>query len=183
MGEVRLSWHKPGQIDPEVYGMFGRKWRSGRDRKSSLCGDASEIFLYFCMRCLALISLPTRRASVCGFLHEASVAVDFSFSSLSLCDIVYREKITNVNLIFDFKRGYCDTFCYCILSVCCRLSSHALEASIRFFPFHDICKMARHWFVTYSSPEIWGATSREMPFIQLRKSHLDQSIDASRPHI
>lgn len=37
-----------------------------------------EEFLYFCMRRLALISLPMRRASVCGFLHEANVAVDFS---------------------------------------------------------------------------------------------------------
>lgn len=33
-----------------------------------------------------------RRASVCGFLHEANVAVVFSFSSLSLCDIVYWEQ-------------------------------------------------------------------------------------------
>lgn len=47
-----------------------------------------EDFLYFCMHRLALISLPMRRASVCGFLHEANVAVDSSFSSLSLCDIV-----------------------------------------------------------------------------------------------
>lgn len=50
------------------------------------------------MHCLALISLPMRRASVCGFLHEANVAVVFSFSSLSLCDIVYWEKNNNTNV-------------------------------------------------------------------------------------
>lgn len=73
-----------------------------------------EDFLYFCMHCLALISLPIRRASVCGFLHEANVAVDSSFSSLSLCDIVYWEKTVQCEqkkkvFIFYFKRGYCDT--------------------------------------------------------------------------
>lgn len=78
-------------------------------------------FLYFCMRCLALIPLPMRRASVCGFLHEANVAVVFSFSLLSLCDIVYWEKKykceqKTCSFIFYFKRGYCDTVCYCHLS-------------------------------------------------------------------
>lgn len=37
-----------------------------------------EIFLYFCMRCLALISLPNAACPVyVVFLHEANVAVDF----------------------------------------------------------------------------------------------------------
>lgn len=62
-----------------------------------------------------------RRASVCGFLHEANVAVDFSFSLLSLCDIVYWEtnKQKNIQMWTKknyFKRGYCDTVCYRHLS-------------------------------------------------------------------
>lgn len=73
----------------------------GEDRNLFFCEEMRCIgdFLYFCMRCLALISLPMRRASVCGFLHEANVAVDFSFSSLSLCDIVYWEKKQNKKTI------------------------------------------------------------------------------------
>jgi len=62
-----------------------------KSREVSSCEEMSCIgdFLYFCMRCLAFISLPMRRASVCGFLHEANVAVDLFFSLLSLCDIVF----------------------------------------------------------------------------------------------
>lgn len=82
-------WRQQWQNVPEVSlrrGMFSGKWW----KRQNFCEETSCIgdFLYFCMRCLALISLPMRRASVCGFLHEANVAVDFSFSSLSLCDIV-----------------------------------------------------------------------------------------------
>ena len=102
----------------------GAGWQT--EKSFFVCEEMSCIgdFLYFCMRCLALISLPMRRASVCGFLHEANVGVDFSFSSLSLCDIVYWEKKQKLMIqmwtkkksfyfIFYFKRGYCDTVCYC----------------------------------------------------------------------
>lgn len=52
------------------------------------------------------------------FLHEANVAVDYSFSLLSLCDIVYWETKKKKHFKceqkrFYFKRGYCDTVCYC----------------------------------------------------------------------
>lgn len=71
------------------------KWSFGRARRhvrlflwTTRCiGD----FLYFCKRCLALISCLSG-VPVYVVLHEANVAVDFSFSSLSLCDIVYWEK-------------------------------------------------------------------------------------------
>lgn len=72
------------------------------------------------MRCLALISLPMRRASVCGFLHEANVAVDFSFSSLSLCDIVYWEKkqqtIQCEQFLFWFSKE--DTVIRFVVAIC-----------------------------------------------------------------
>ena len=76
--------------DPLAVGVRQDVAQVEKTEKLSFCEETSCIgdFLYFCMRCLALISLPMRRASVCGFLHEANVAVDFSFSSLSLCDIV-----------------------------------------------------------------------------------------------
>lgn len=85
------------------------------------CEEISCIgdFLYFCMRCLALISLPMRRASVCGFLHEANVAVNFSFSSLSLCDIVYwgKKNNTNVNKFFFFISKE-DTVIRFVIAIC-----------------------------------------------------------------
>lgn len=56
---------------------------------------ALEIFYIFV--CIVLLwSLAYLACQCMCFLHEANVAVDFSFSSLSLCDIVYWEK-KNVN--------------------------------------------------------------------------------------
>lgn len=64
---------------------------------------ALEIFLYFCKRCLALISCLSG-VPVYVVLHEANVAVDFSLSSLSLCDIVYWEKCEVFISVFFFQK-------------------------------------------------------------------------------
>lgn len=105
------------------------------------------------MRCLALISLPMRRASVCGFLHEANVAVDFSFSSLSLCDIVYWEKKTNTNvnkkvfILFFISKE--DTVIRFVIAIC-----HDPPEELPFFLFFSkISKCSSSVFPRILTPE------------------------------
>lgn len=73
-----------------------------------------------------------RRASVCGFLHEANVAVDFSFSLLSLCDIVYWEtnKQKNIQMWTKKKNSKEDTVIQFVIAIC-----HNREELLFFPPF------------------------------------------------
>lgn len=168
-------------------------------------------FLYFCMRCLAFISLPMRRGSVCGFLHEANVAVDFSFSSLSLCDIVYWEKNnkTNVNkkflfyflfqkrilwygLLLPFVMILMKNFCVSFVKMLF-LSSHTDSWKalpfILYFPFF-LWRLQKGMFMWHMqklpSPwwceELCWGSPRGTVIHTTQEIPLDQSINASCPH-
>lgn len=120
---------------------FGEVWRHVMWKRLFLwrtrcIGD----FLYFCKRCLALIFCLSG-VPVYVVLHEANVAVDFSFSSLSLCDIVYWEKCEVFIWVFYFKRGYCDTVWYCHLSWRCPQTDFG-----KALPFFTLCCFFMNWF-------------------------------------
>lgn len=122
-----------------------------------------------------------RRASVCGFLHEANVGVDFSFSLLSLCDIVYWEKKITIQMwtkkfLFYFlfqKRilwyGLLLPFVMILAKSCCFffsknvkmlffLSSHTDSWKalpfILYFPFFSMMFAKGHVYVTHADTPI-----------------------------
>lgn len=181
--QTECSWS-----DPLVIGVRQEvMWKAGSVfffcEQISCIGD----FLYFCMRCLALISLPMRRASVCGFLHEANVAVDFSSSSLSLCDIVYREKIIQMwtkflfyflfqkrilwyGLLLPFVMILMKSSCFFFLFCSSFFLSYRLLKSFAFYSLLSFFSMmfAKHrwefWHVPHTETPIsvvmWGALLR-----------------------
>lgn len=147
---------------------------------------ALEIFYIFV--CIVLLwSLAYLACQCMCFLHEANVAVDFSFSSLSLCDIVYWEKKmwTSFCFVFDFKRGYCDTVWYCHLSWLSVLILTPEKLWLLFYtlffskPFwrQRACKCETCW----SYHLCWGSP-RGTVIHTTQEVSLDQSISASRLH-